>query len=70
MVHEEKKVCKIILWDPATSLINTVTFYFCIVCQQSQWILHPPGVQDVMGPIPDGDSDFSLSNTFVMLIYI
>ena len=28
----------------------------------------PPGVREVMGSIPDGDSDFSWSHTRVMLI--
>ena len=33
----------------------------------SQWIERPPGVREVMGSIPVGASDLSLSHTRVML---
>ena len=33
-----------------------------------QWIERPPGVWEVIGSNPDGDSDFSLSHSHGMLI--
>ena len=46
-----------------TVRISTAEF----IMSSDTWIECPPGVREVMGSIPVGDSDFSLSHARVML---
>ena len=49
------------------SHMNSVKWPCSLWVLVAQWIERPPGVRKVMGSIPSGDSDFSLSHAHVML---
>jgi len=50
------------------SHMNSVKWPCSLWVLVDKWIERPPSVQEVMGLIPVGDSDFSLSHACVMLI--